>query len=180
MYLKTSDYKRRKVKSMIALRKLSQDLPDFQLVKKLYFKAFPSRERIDLPVLFHRVPAVLFGIYTGKEASRFAGFFIVIEDELMVYLHYFTLCPEICSADVGDQALHALVEVYRGRPVMTTYEGVCPGAGFYECPWRALYEEAEYGLASSEMEVGITAMQHLLHLFQSFKANFHTHIHFFS
>lgn len=176
---------------MVILRKLSQDHSDALLVMKLYLKTFPSRERIDLSVLFERMPATLLGIYTDKNALCFAGFFIVIEEESIVHLQYFAICPEMRSTDIDSQALQALMQMYGGRPLMVTYENIChpddhPDRrdyrrtfylknGFHECPWYALYGDTQYGLASSAEKVNDVVIGHLLHLYQSFNTNFYTH-----
>ncbi len=176
---------------MITLRALSQDNPDILLVKELYIQAFPLRERLDLRSLFEVMPATLWGIYTDRETRRFAGFFIVIEDQKLVFLHYFATNPEVYTADLRQQALQALRKRYRERPLMVVYERIGQesddGAqrqrrrtfylhnGFHDCPWYALYGDTQYGMASTTESVNDTVMEHLLHLYQSFKTNFYTH-----
>ena len=118
-------------------------------------------------------------------------FFIVIEDRKLVFLQYFVTIPEVHTADLQQQALQGLTEMYRDRPVIVVYESVCPECddaaererrrafylhnGFHECPWYALYEHAKYGIASSTETVSDTVIEHLLHLYQSFNSNFYTH-----
>ena len=175
---------------MVTLRKLSQDHPDFRLVMKLYNAAFPLQERMDIAALIELNPATLLGIYTDRKAKLFAGFFVVIEDELMAYLLYFTTRPELYSSGIDGQALHALTEMFHDRLILLTYSACSSGNdapvrelprtlylqnGFHECPWYVLYENSKYGLACSEESVDTVLLQHLLHKLQFFKSNFYTH-----
>lgn len=78
---------------MIILRKLSQIHPDIPLVWKLFSESFHEHERIVLSELSECPRATLYGIYPDEESRQFAGSFIVLDCEQIVYLYYLAVCP---------------------------------------------------------------------------------------
>ena len=109
---------------MIILRKLSQIHPDIPLVWKLFSESFHEHERIIFSDLLDCPQATLYGIYPDEESLQFAGFFIVLDCERIVYLYYLAVCPEMRSTGIGGKALHTLIDMYNGRQITLAYESI--------------------------------------------------------
>lgn len=177
---------------MITLKQLSAEHPDFPKVEKLYETAFPVNERVeDIPALLSNFPVKLLGIYPSETPDQFAGFFLVFDDGKFLYLGYFAICPEMRSGGIGGKAMQALVELYRGRQLMFSYESVRQPSdnaeqrerrrsfylrnGFHESPWYAKLGDTEFVLCSSEEPADIEAFKSFLRQYAHIEPEFYTY-----
>lgn len=176
---------------MIILRILSQSHPDIPLVWKLFSESFHEHERIILSELLDCPQATLYGIYPDEESHQFAGFFIVLDCERIVYLYYFAVCPEMRSTGIGGKALHTLIDMYNGRQITLSYESILQPSdnadqrkrrqafylrnGFHESPWYFCFDGTEYVLASTEEPIDIAGAKEMFYQFANFDSDFYTH-----
>ena len=104
------------------LKKLTQEHRDIPLLNELYIEAFPPNERLlsveEIFDLTDKASIDILGIYPDETPERFAGFFMTFVHEKFVYLMFFATNAEMRSTGIGSKAIKALVELYKGKPLL--------------------------------------------------------------
>lgn len=178
---------------MISIIKLTQNHSDIPRVWELFSEAFHDRARVMMSTILNSMSATLYGIYTEEVARQFAGFFVVLEDEKILFLSFFAICPELRSSGIGSQALHALVEKHRGRQITLAYESILQPSdnvtrtqrerrrafylqnGFHESQWYACYDDIEYAFACSQEPVDVAALKQMFSQYMNYEANIYAY-----
>ncbi len=88
---------------------------DYKTVKKLYFSAFPKKERQPYFIMKRAAENGKGDFYIAKKNDDFVGFAYVIPYEDMAYLNYFAVNEKIRGKGYGSEILTELKKIYEGK-----------------------------------------------------------------
>lgn len=106
----------------MTIKKVTFKNKSYQLIRNLYYEAFPQKERIPFELLVLRSSAEWIDFFAFYDNGRFCGFAYLISSDTLTSIMYLAVDKELRSSGYGSRILNFIRKRYKDHTLALEIE----------------------------------------------------------